>query len=356
MLCSAALTCENDQAPAVASGRLLWKYASEVGCRLRPPMSDGVRAFVPFADGYLRAFDLRTGALAWSTQIGGTLHDDMGVFGDRLVVQADFSLPALDPATGQVLWWGAGFALDAPRGILAYDTSRGLVFTGTWGGRVVALRLADGSVAWQRSMGDYVQVTMVAGNRLFIGMTSDSVQPAYTVGHIVAMDLDSLRQVWTFLAPVVGQAASGFVTRFAYASGAVIANASSGILYSVASATGEELWRFESRSSLGGPIADGDRVFMPSSDGYLRTVSSRTGTQEWETFYGGGSLYTEPALMGDSLVVVKVGPKVYGVSRTNGATRWQYTIRYANICSAPLVVGKTVVVDAEDGIYAIEAP
>jgi outer membrane protein assembly factor BamB len=337
--------------PALA---LLWHYPSQSSCRFKPPASAGMRVLVPFADGFVRALALPSGLVQWQTMLGATYYDDIKLYGGRVVVQADDRVAALDVTTGGFVW-SASDTSDELRGVLSFDSLTGTVIAG---GRLRYLRglsIADGSVSWKIDLGEAVRSTVVGGRTVYVGTIDASAGPAYAVGHIVAYDLDTRARRWAFSAPPLGSS-SGFVAPLIAANGVIVGNAANGRVYAVDSSSGQERWHFDGNTFLGGSVSDGHLVYVPSSDGHLYALDLLSGGLTWTAFFGGPSLYTEPALYQDSLVVVKVGATLYALRRSTGERVWEFSIGYANICSTPLIVGSQIIVDAEDGIYALEPP
>lgn len=335
--------------PALA---LVWHYPSRNSCRLRPPTSDGERVVVPFSDGYVRVFALADGLVQWQRLLGATYYDDIKLYGGRVVVQADTRVTALDLLTGASLW-SASDTSDQLRGVLSFDTLSGTVISGGQFRYVRGLNIADGSVSWKIDLGESVRSTVVAGRTAYAGSIDARTGTTSAVGHIVAIDLGSRAQRWSFSAPPL-QVSSGFVAPLTAANGTIVGNAASGRVYAVDTSTGQERWHFDGNTFLGGSVSDGHLVYVPSSDGHLYALDLFSGVRTWAAYFGGPSLYTEPALYQDSLVVVKVGATLYALRRSTGERAWTFSIGNANICSTPLVVGTKIIVDAEDGIYALQ--
>lgn len=346
-----SLTCRDTATPTNSLVSRIWHYPSQVSCRPRPPATDGQRVFVPFSDGYVRAFSLETGVVEWQTAVGGSLFDDIKVFGGLVIVQAGSGLVALNPEHGGLLWVRSDTS-DYPRGVMSFDTLTGVVVAGGQRSSLWGVSVADGSVAWKVDLGEATRSTVIVGRTVFAGAVDAVANPSDASGFIFAVDLGSRTLRWSFVAPKL-QVSSGFVAPLAVSSGFVVANAASGRVYGLDASTGQELWHFDGNVFLGGSISDGRLVYVPSSDGRVYARDLRTGDQAWTAVIGAASLYTEPALFGDSLVLTKSGNTLYALERSSGATAWTYGIQYNSICSTPLVVDSTIVFDAEDGIYAV---
>ncbi len=334
---------------------LLWRYPSQASCRLRPPAADSQRIFVPFSDGYVRALSRTTGALQWQARVGGSSYDDIRVVGGHLVVQVGgLGVVALDPGTGATLWTRSD-STDYPTGVISFDSINGVLVIGGAIRSLWGIRNVDGSAAWKLDVGEAGFSTAIAGRTVFLGTINFSVPAVDAFGHIFAVDLDSRSQRWEFLAPKL-QSGSGFGAPLIVAGGLVVGDAMSGRVYAVDTASGQESWHYDGDATIAGSVSDGRLVFVPANSGFLNARNLTDGAAAWSAFMNPGSLYTEPALLGDSEVVVKDGSTLYALRRNDGKILWTYSIQFNNICSTPLVVGGDVVFDAEDGIYAVRPP
>jgi outer membrane protein assembly factor BamB len=148
------------------------------------PAVAGGTVYVSPLEGRVVAVSARTGAIRWSTVLDThgltTLHSSPVVSGHRLIVGVasaenvlspgpyDFrgSVAALDTRTGRILWQTYVMPADLDGrggsvwGTAAIDERRGIAYIGTGQGSsrpvgpltdaLLALRLRDGSLAWQR--------------------------------------------------------------------------------------------------------------------------------------------------------------------------------------------------------------
>jgi outer membrane protein assembly factor BamB len=332
--------------------RLLWHYASDNACRLDPLASDGSLVFAAFSDGVVRAFELGTGGLVWQATVGGDLVDDVRVWGSTLLLQNGFGTTALSRTTGRVLWATAGGS-DYPSGVLAVDSTESLLVSGGQVRMVYGIGAGDGVYVWSLDIGEAGLSAVVAGRTAYVGTINRQVPPADEFGHVVAIDLDSRTEQWRFLAPKLGSS-SGFAGPLFVSNNVVFGNAANGRTYAVDAATGRELWHFYGAAWLAGPIADENFVYVPSMTDTLYALHRATGSVAWSRDLGPGSLYTEPVFLDSATILTKAGSTLYLLARADGRIIWSHDIGFNNICSAPLIVGNRIVVDAEDGIYALE--
>ena len=162
-----------------ASGELAWAVpgrgfsAGRAGC-------DGERVYTAAADGFARAYDLRTGREAWSHRmVSGDLHrvrlysgwDDVIALGAGAVLAATVSgTQALEAATGAPRWTLPGSTMYPPAVVLGDGTA---LFT-TERGVLSRVALADGGTVWQADLGVGVQNAglAVAGDSAWV-MSAD---------------------------------------------------------------------------------------------------------------------------------------------------------------------------------------
>lgn len=347
---TACMGCD-DGGPRIHPLDPSWSFESAAACRLRPPASDGTSLFVPFADGVVRSFDLATGALRWAKTIGGSSHDDIALFDGHLIVQTGLGLIALDPASGQTQWTFVDTA-DGARGTLSFNASTGAVLVGGQWSKLRALNMATGTPYWTTDLAGAPRSTVISSGLVIAGSIKARQDTSADVGRVFGVSIDSGSIRWEFVAPASGSS-SGIVAPLSGADSNLVANAADGQVYVLNGGTGRLIASFDGNVFLGGSVTDGRTAYVPSSDGHLYAINVLTGTQLWSAYFGGASLYTEPVILGDSLVLVKVGNALEAIYRHSGRSAWRYTIGYNNICAGPLVVGKWIVLDAEDGIHVL---
>jgi outer membrane protein assembly factor BamB len=347
----AATSCRDATRESDAPLRVLWHYASENACQ-NALASDGSLVFAGFWDGFVRAFDVGTGAVVWQETVGGTLFDDLRLWGSTLLVQNGFGTTAMDAGTGSVFWSSPGGS-DHPRGVLGIDSGQSLIVSGGQQRLVFGIRPTDGTYAWSLDVGEDGHSVAVGGRLAYVGTINRQVPPADEFGHVVAIDLDSRMEKWRFLAPK-DSSTGGFVAPIMVSRGTVFGNAANGMTYAIDAATGQEQWHFYGAAWFAGPVADANLVYVPSMTGTLYALDRTTGSLAWARDLAPGSLYTEPVFLDSATILTKNGFNLYLLARADGRIVWSHSIGFNSICSAPLVVGNRIVVDAEDGLYAFE--
>jgi outer membrane protein assembly factor BamB len=348
----AATGCSDGTGEGEAPLRVAWHFSSAAACGAVAPASDGVRVFVGLTNGNVRALDLATGATVWETPLGTAFFSDLKVWGSTLLVQRGRGVMGLSVANGSAIW-ATPAGTDTPGGTLALDTGQALVVTGGADSVVFGVRLTNGTYAWSVNIGEASLSAVVAGRTVYLGTRNMQAAPADATGHIVAVNLDGAGELWRFLAPRI-VVSSGFAGPLFVSNGVVFGNAATGRTYAVNATTGQELWHFYGAAWLAGPIADASYVYVPSMTGILYALHRATGAVVWSRDLQHGSLYTEPVFFDPSSVLIKAGPMLFLLSRANGSVIWSHSIGFNNICRGPTLAGGKILVDAEDGIYALE--
>lgn len=143
-----------------ASGRLIW--AADAGAFSAGRVAaDGARVYRGGGDGCARAFDLRSGELAWKTRLAtGDQHhnlvhgpwDDTVLLADGIVLVSTVSAVwALDSATGATRWKLPASAMYPPS-ILLDGTPPEVLITTEYG-IIRRVHTATGATAWQTTLG-----------------------------------------------------------------------------------------------------------------------------------------------------------------------------------------------------------
>jgi outer membrane protein assembly factor BamB len=158
-----------------ATGRLAWSVSGR-GFSAGRAACDGQRVYTATADGHARAHDLHTGREAWSDRmVSGDRHrvalysgwDDVVVTGAGVVIVATVAgSRALEAATGTVRWTFPGSTMYPPAVVLRDGTA----LLTTEQGVISRVRLADGGIVWQASLGVRVQNAglVVAGDSAWV--------------------------------------------------------------------------------------------------------------------------------------------------------------------------------------------
>lgn len=339
----------------LADGKRLW--SADVGARVDASLAlSGSSVLVPDASGNLTALDRASGKRLWATWVepmrGTHLWGAPSVVGSRIFIgmaseQTDLlydgaqdfrgGVACLDLGTGNVLW-KTYFQEEGAHGVSvwstpAIDAKRGLLFVGsgnaygapagTLSDSIVALRMADGSVAWrfQATSGDAFDARgspgpdadFGASPMLFHAGARDVVGDGDKAGRFYALDRDTGELVWNRTVDFVPEGATpaekeGFLGTGAFANGTLfLPTTSRSMVHALDAATGKPRWAVELNAR---PTSYGERMFGST------TVTNGVVLQG-NAF---GQLYALDARDGRTLAVIDVGGDVQGGVSVAGDT------------------------------------
>jgi outer membrane protein assembly factor BamB len=243
----------------------------------------------------------------------------------------------------------------------------GLLFFGETG-TIVALRTSDGSIEWQLPFADRLAVSLVWDNGWLVAATIDGAILAFRAvdGHLIwRADLGSAAHVRPTLArdrvyvPLedgrvaalrVDTGATVWQHRLGGAAGEVLATddrvfvgSRDNSFYCLDARDGAVRWRWRTGADvIGAPVTDGRQVFFIALDNVLRSLSLRSGVQQWRRPVPLRPT-TGPVLAGNVLIVAGLAPTIYGYSVKDGTAAGELAAG-GELAALPLVVDPTTVV------------
>ena len=334
--------------------RRLW--STRVGAsaeRLRlglSPATDGARVFAASHRGDVAAFDLQNGRRSWSSQTNLPLSAGPA-YGAGIVAlgTTDGDLIALEADTGSELWRQAvGAEVLAPPAI---------------GGEVVALRTVDGRLRGYsrldgRELWAVVQtvpaLTMRGNTAPYVAGTS--VVAGFDNGRLGAYQLASGDVLWEFAvaAPSGRTELDRLVDISAglqVAGNDVFAVGYHGRAIGVALENGVVLWQQE-LSSYAGLGVDVSSVYVTDEFSELVALERDSGTPRWRQDALRLRDVTAPTAYGNTVVVGDFEGFVHWIDPGDGSFLARERAASNRITSAPLVVGRNMIVQSEDGTVA----
>lgn len=299
------------------------------------------------ADGVVASIDARTGGDVWRVSLSEPLSAGVGSDGKTsAVVSRGNALIVLDqgreawrqPLTSQVFTpplvaGGRVFVLLADRSVVAYDASNGRkLWTQQRTGEPLVLRQAG--------------VLLAVGDTLVSGFS----------GRLVGLNPDNGTVRWE--APLGTSRGTNDVERLVELVGrtsrvgdSVCARAFQASVGCVNTARGTVSWT-QPASGVEGVHGDGDALFGAESNGSVTAWRRSDGTRLWTTDRLKHRKLTAPLLLGRSVVVGDEAGLVHLLSRTDGAPLNRLTTDGSGIAAAPAVAADTlVVVTRNGGIY-----
>ncbi len=334
--------------------RRLWSTrVGGSGERLRlglSPATDGARIFAASHGGDVAAFDLENGRRSWSSQTNLPLSAGPA-YGAGVVAlgTTDGDLIALEADTGSELWRQAvGAEVLAPPAI---------------GAEVVALRTVDGRLRGYssldgRELWTVVQtvpaLTMRGNTAPYVA--GSSVVAGFDNGRLGAYQLSSGDVLWEFAvaAPSGRTELDRLVDISAglqVAGNDVFAVGYHGRAIGVALENGVVLWQQE-LSSYAGLGVDVSSVYVTDEFSELVALERDSGTPRWRQDALRLRDVTAPAAFGNTIVVGDFEGFLHWVDPGDGSFLARERAASNRITSAPLVVGRNMIVQSEDGTVA----
>ena len=209
----------------------------------------------------------------------------------------------------------------------------GLLYLGTYKGKVLALDTRILSPRWQQDLkGDIVGGGVVSDDTLFIGSGE----------RLYALDVLSGDCEWYF-------ETEGEVWSTPQISGDMIYFGSlDHRFYALDKHTGQKRWDFEA----GGAIAstaevDKEKVYVGSLDGKFYALDKHTGQKRWD-FEAGSPMRSCAAAMGDSLIIFTDSGDMYSLNPRQGGKSFEFDLG-SSILSDPTSFKDRLYITTQDG-------
>jgi outer membrane protein assembly factor BamB len=223
------------------------------------PVNDGERIYLAYKTAHVAAVALSDGRELW--RIGKEAITTMAAADGSLFVPLADAVEAVRGKDGASVWVAPRLKAIAP--LVATGTIL-LVATDT---EIVALKTADGQVAWRSPSGGVREPPAVDGDRVFVGAND---------GRIVALSTADGSLAWEkFIA--------GGVTTLAAHRGLVYAGGGDKQLYCLDARQGGVKWSYRIGSRISGRIGvDDDHVYLTALDNVVRALDRQTGNMRWQ--------------------------------------------------------------------------
>ena len=314
------------------------------------PVGDGSRIYAASHDGKVSAFDPESGKRVWETELDIELSAGPGVGEGHVVVAAkDGLVVALDASSGEEKWRADVSGESLARPLIKGES--GVVQT--IDNRVEALSLFDGRSRWTVVQSAPVLTMRGSASPVAVGT---SVIAGFDSGRVVAMDLDTGTIAWeSLISPPQGRSD---LDRLSDIDGAIAVVAQDiyvagyqGRLASLASESGQVLWNREI-SSFEGVAADWNSVYTVRDDGEVIAMTRRTGAETWRN---ASLLRREPTLpvpFNTTVVVGDLEGYVHFFSNIDGEPVARVQLGSKGISNEPLVIANRLYVQSDGGDLA----
>ncbi len=255
----------------------------------------------------------------------------------------------------------------APIGWSGGTVSGGTLFVGSNEGRLVALNLSDESRLWseplkQVSQGGIFGCSPAMGGGCGAGSAGVAIYGTPVVygelvyiagynGKIYAYNTEGLALRWVYpredyLEPFVG----GLVA----ADGKLYIGSENGKVYALDTATGDNLWEFQTGDKIWGTLAVyGDTLYIGSFDKKLYALNTADGSKKWE-FAAEGSIIATPLVYNDVVYIGSFDRHMYALNAFDGSLKWKF-MGENWFWAEPVVVNEVIYAPCLDGnVYALK--
>jgi len=330
---------------------------------LTPPVVANGRVFVKDSQATVSAFEAATGRLIWRVTLkskGGRDDNEFGgglaFYGNRLFVTTGFAeVMSLNPDDGAIVWRKA---VSAPvRGAPTVFADR--VFAIGVDNKLHALAAIDGAELWE--------FAALSENAGFLSGPSPSASAEFVVapfssGELVALRLDSGRQVWN--ESLIAQRRGGAQSLAALSDirgrpvidrGRVLAIGSAGQVGAFDLRSGARIWDRPIAGS-GTPWVAGRYVFIISGNNEIVCLNRDDGKVRWVTpltFYTDEkrrrtAIWVGPVLAGDRLLIGGGSGELLALSPYDGQPIGKVSVG-SPVMLAPVIADRTIYVLTDSG-------
>lgn len=292
------------------TGEVLWSVDHEMELNSGPVVDAG-ELFLATGEGAIIVLNAADGSLTWKSTLASEILSHPVVADDVIVVRStNGHLTGLDRKSGATLWY---FERNAPplavRSRGAPIISGDLVIDGFGGGKVTALQLKEGKLAWESN------VSLPHGRS--------------EIERLV--DLSST--------PVV-RGDSVFVSGYQGGTASLGLN------------TGEVQWKRENISSPAGMTADRKELYVTDVNADVWQLEMRSGEDQWKQAELHQRRLTAPAQVKDYLVVGDFEGYLHVLNKEDGRVMGRIQISEEPIEYPPVVFGDIIYAYASDGKLA----
>jgi outer membrane protein assembly factor BamB len=301
------------------SGKTLWSKSSRThgwfgwGDKKRKdalyaggPAVTGDLLAVGTLDGHVYGVNAKDGSPRWEAELNAEVLASPVIVGDLVVVRTgDGRVYALDSATGQRRWvYDQGSVpLLSLRGNGPLLVANGVLFFGSDDGKLVALRLDNGSKLWEQKLSsgegrtEIDRLSDVDGAILLDGAT---LYGAAYHGNLVAVDGPSGRPLWSHPFSSFGSLAVG--------GNAIFGVNDQSQVWAFDKSGGADMWKNDALKYrwLTGPAVQGNYVVVGDMEGYVHWLQTGDGALAARERLSKKAIRAQPLVVGDIVYIEDV--------------------------------------------------
>lgn len=292
----------------LASGNPVWRAHTKAALAGGPGAGDELVA-VGSSDGQVIALNAADGAIRWKVPVGGEVLAAPAVSSHAVVVRTvDGKLHGLAPSDGHELWL---YEQQVPK-LSLRGTSRPMIvgevtLCGFDNGKVAAVNLADGSLAWEATVAPShgrTELERLVDIDSAVHVMGSDVYVVGFQGRVAMLALDS-GQVWW------SRDASSY-RGLGLDDDAVYFSTASGEVAALRRRTGAELWRQDAllHRGLSAPAVSEGGVVVADFQGYVHWLDKATGALIARMPSGGKRVSNPPVVAGGLVLVINDGGQI----------------------------------------------
>jgi outer membrane protein assembly factor BamB len=278
-----------------------WRSHTVEGGVTGGPGSGNGLVVVGGRNGEVVALDASNGDKRWSIKVTSEVISAPLVLPDRIVVRSnDGRVFGLDPADGSRKWvFDRGLPTLSVRGNSAPVAANGAVFIGYDDGTVVALRQDDGVKIWEQAVAEpegRTELDRMADVDGELQIGTDELFAVSFHGQTVAMAINSGSPIWN--------RDLGSYGGLAMVADRVVASDKDGNVWAIDSSTGNVLWKQDAllHRQLTTPVVQGDYAVVGDLEGYLHWLKLDTGEIVGRARVESAELRGTPQVSGDGVL------------------------------------------------------
>lgn len=288
------------------NGAKLWQANTQASISAGPTIYRST-IFVGTREGDILAYHLNDGTCLWKMPVSGEVLASPTASQDTLFVNAlDSSITALKLQDGEPMW---RYCLNAPSVVLRASSSPIVkdqhVVVGFANGKLLSFHRLDGSVEWERQLGDAMGRSDVAR------MADISADPVIVQNTVYAVSYQ-------------------------------------GRLAALSLETGEPFWE-RAVSSSAGLVLSAEWLYVSERDGSVRAMARHTGETLWRQSCLRGRHLTKPVLWKGVLVIADDEGYCHFVSLDSGTIIGRMRVDTKGIDVAPTVSNDQLIVLGRSG-------
>jgi outer membrane protein assembly factor BamB len=293
------------------TGRTVWRVAAG-----RPlsagPGADNARVVVGTDKGDVIAFDPGDGKAAWTSRVSSEVIAPPVLFeGVVVVTSGDGRVFGLDAADGKTKW--VHQRTNPPltvRNTGGGEASRGGVFIGTAGGRLIAMDVQTGAIGWDGA------VAIPKGATELERIADVTSRPVVEERQACAVAFQGRLACFEIVRGTLNWSRDvSSLTGVAADAGAFYVVDEAGALHALDKSTGASLWkqdRIAQRRPMGAQVTDA-HVAVVDIEGYVHLFAKPTGAYVGRLATDGTPPTGQPRRVGDRIVWQSAGGNVYAV-------------------------------------------